>query len=158
MFESIANDMRWHHERKRPEGNILIHASNGLVWKEFDKNHKWFARDCRNVQLGLCSDGFHPFANMSQSHSTWPLFLVPYNLPPWKCMRDEFFMMSMIIPGPRAPGNDIDVYLQLLIEDLNDLWYNGVPTYDASRFEMFMLHVALMWTINDFPAYGNLSG
>ncbi|XP_021775990.1 uncharacterized protein LOC110739815 [Chenopodium quinoa] len=34
----------------------------------------------------------------------------------------------------------------------------GVETYDASRCETFTLHAALIYTINDFPAYGNLSG
>ncbi|XP_042979012.1 uncharacterized protein LOC122309566 [Carya illinoinensis] len=57
-----------------------------------------------------------------------------------------------------APGNEIDVYLRPLIDELNDLWENGVETYDASRKQSFQLHAALLWTINDFPAYGNLSG
>jgi hypothetical protein len=30
------------------------------VWKEFDKEHAWFAEDSRNMQLGLASDGFNP--------------------------------------------------------------------------------------------------
>ncbi|XP_041009339.1 uncharacterized protein LOC121253386 [Juglans microcarpa x Juglans regia] len=34
---------------------------------------------------------------------------------------------------------------------------DGVPTYDASTKETFMLHAVLLWTINNFPAYGNLS-
>lgn len=48
-----------------------------------------------------------------------------YNLPPWKCMKNPFFIMSLLIPGPKSPRNDIDV---------------------------------VVWTINDFPTYGNLSG
>ncbi|GJZ24226.1 hypothetical protein Tco_0561685 [Tanacetum coccineum] len=31
-----------------------------------------------------------------------------------------------------APGDKIDVYLQLLIDELKDLWRDGVSTYDAS--------------------------
>ena len=34
----------------------------------------------------------------------------------------------------------------------------GVNTYDASSKETFQLRAAVMWTINDFPAYGYLSG
>ena len=30
-------------------------------------------------------------------------------------------------------------------------------TYDISRKQNFFMKVALMWTINDFPAYGMLS-
>ncbi|XP_018846609.2 uncharacterized protein LOC109010287 [Juglans regia] len=73
-------------------------------------------------------------------------------------MKDPFFITSLLIPGPRSPGNEIDVYLQPLIDELIDLWDNGVDTYDAKARETFRLHAALLWTINDFPAYGNLSG
>ncbi|XP_042964595.1 uncharacterized protein LOC122298807 [Carya illinoinensis] len=95
---------------------------------------------------------------MAKPYSIWPVILVPYNLPPWLCMKDQFFMTSLIIPGPKSPSNDIDVYLQPLVDELLEFWEHGVPTYDASTKETFVLHAALMWTINDFPAYGNLSG
>ena len=75
----------------------------------------------RNVRLGLASDDFNPFGIMSSSNSIWPIVLVPYNMPPWMCMKDPFFMMSLLIPGPTAPGNDIDVYLQSLIEEQKEL-------------------------------------
>jgi len=61
--------------------------------------------DSRNVRLGLTADGFNPFGNMS----TWPVMLVPYNLPPWMCMKQTPFILSLVIPGPSSPGMDIDV-------------------------------------------------
>ena len=67
-------------------------------------------------------------------------------------------MMSLLIPGPRSPGNDIDVYLRPLVDELNELWSEGVETYDTFAGQTFRLHAAVLWTINDFPAYGNLSG
>ncbi|TXG66608.1 hypothetical protein EZV62_007883 [Acer yangbiense] len=45
-----------------------------------------------------------------------------------------------------------------LIEDLKTLWEVGVEVYDAQKQEKFNLCAVLLWTINDFPAYGNLSG
>ncbi|XP_062028692.1 uncharacterized protein LOC133744613 [Rosa rugosa] len=60
--------------------------------------------------------------------------------------------------GPKSPGNDIDVYLQPLIDELKMLWAEGVPTYDAFKKEVFQMRAALLWTINDFPAYAMLSG
>ncbi|XP_012850059.1 PREDICTED: uncharacterized protein LOC105969828 [Erythranthe guttata] len=60
--------------------------------------------------------------------------------------------------GPKQPGNDIDVYLQPLIEDLQTLWHNGVEASDAFSKTIFNLRAILLWTINDFPAYGNLAG
>ena len=34
----------------------------------------------------------------------------------------------------------------------------SVDAYDANRDESFNLRAVLLWTINDFPAYGDLSG
>jgi len=65
---------------------------------------------------------------------------------------------DMLISGPRQPGNNIDVYLAPLIEDLKMLWEKGVEYFDGSPEETFTLQILLLWTINDFPAYGNLSG
>ncbi len=67
-------------------------------------------------------------------------------------------MLILLIRGPKQPGNNIDVYLEPLVEDLNELWSNGVNVYDMFSKSMFNLKVMLMWTINDFPVYGNLSG
>ena len=67
-------------------------------------------------------------------------------------------MFSVLISGPQQPGNDIDVYLAPLIEDLQTLWVVGVEAYDAYRKEFFNLRAVLLWTINDFPAYRNLAG
>ena len=64
----------------------------------------------------------------------------------------------MMIAGPKQPGNDIDVYLAPLIEDLSNLWVDDVEVYDANEKQSFNLHAMLFCTINDFPAYGNLSG
>ncbi|XP_057246774.1 uncharacterized protein LOC104900417 [Beta vulgaris subsp. vulgaris] len=109
-------------------------------------------------RLGLISDGFNPFSNVAKPYSIWPVMLVPYNLPPSMCMKPSSMLLSMLIPGPKGPGDAIDVYLQPLIEELKELWEVGVETYDASKKENFKMHAALLLTINDFPAYGMLSG
>ena len=59
---------------------------------------------------------------MSIVPNIWPVILIPYNLPPWMCMKQTYFMLSLLIPGPKSPGNDIDVYKQLLVEELKELW------------------------------------
>ena len=74
----------------------------------------------------------------------WSVVLIPYNLPPWMCMKQTFFMLSLLIPGPTAPGNDIDIYLQPLIDELNDLWDVGVETYDASTKQIFCMHATIL--------------
>jgi hypothetical protein len=67
-------------------------------------------------------------------------------------------MLSLLIPGPKSPGDDIDVFLQPLIDELKVLWEDGVRTYDAYSKEMFNMYCVLLWTIQDFPGYANLSG
>ena len=131
MSSQTAEAMRWHKEKCVDDG-VLRHPVNSIAWKTFDEKHMSFALDPRNVRLGLASDGFNPFGTMSIAHSTWPVVLVPYNLPPWMCMKQPYFIMSMLIPGPKSPGNDIDVYLQPLVEELKDLWEVGIETYDVS--------------------------
>ena len=64
----------------------------------------------------------NPFGNLSSNHSSLPILLMIYNLPPVLCMERKYMMLSMMIFGPKQPGNDIDVYLNPLIEDLKLLW------------------------------------
>ncbi|KAG9458215.1 hypothetical protein H6P81_002723 [Aristolochia fimbriata] len=140
------------------EDGKMCHPRDSIAWNHFDAQHSAFSSDPRSVRLGLASDGFSPFKICSgSSHSTWPVVLIVYNLPPWLAMKQSFSIMSLLIDGPKSPGNDIDVYLQPLIDELHMLW-GGVRTFDAEKGEYFQMRAAVMWTINDFPAYGMLSG
>nr|XP_009601086.1 uncharacterized protein LOC104096432 [Nicotiana tomentosiformis] len=117
-----------------------------------------FCKVCGASRWKEDKHGFQPFGNSKTPYSIWPVVLIPYNLPPWLCMKKENFILSMLIPGPESPGDAIDVYLQPLIEELKELWETGVESFDAPARKNSMLHAALLWTINDFPAYANLSG
>ncbi|GKA70838.1 hypothetical protein Tco_0776977 [Tanacetum coccineum] len=120
---------------------------------------KQFAKEDRNVQLGLAADGFNPFGNLSQSYSTWPVILTTYNTPPWICMKESSFMLTVLIPGPKSPGKDMDVYLQPLVKELKTLWKKlGVKTLDVAINTEFSIRAMLLWTINNFPARSSLSG
>ncbi|XP_020992340.2 uncharacterized protein LOC110278427 [Arachis duranensis] len=156
MCSKTSTDMVWHKESDNNDG-YLRHPRDAEAWKEFDAKYPCFSNDPRNVRLALASDGFNPFGNMSTKYSIWPVILIPYNLPPWLCMKQTSFILSMIIPGPKMPGNDIDVYLEPLVDELKQLW-DGVETYDANKRTTFNMRAALMWTISDFPGLGNLSG
>ncbi|XP_021724321.1 uncharacterized protein LOC110691691 [Chenopodium quinoa] len=157
MCSETAELMRWHDEERKKD-ELLRHPADGEAWKEFDQKYPEFANETRNVHLGLASDGFNPFRTMSTQHSTWPVVLINYNLPPWLCMKPEFLMLSLLIPGPTSPGNDIDVFLQPLIQELKDLWEYGLDTYDAEKRQTFKMHAALQSTTSDFPGYAMLSG
>ncbi|GJX95823.1 reverse transcriptase domain-containing protein [Tanacetum coccineum] len=103
------------------EPGKMQHPVDGRAWKNFDTKYPNFAKEPRNVRLGLAADGFNPFGNLSQAYSMWPVILTTYNLPPWLCMKESSFMLTLLIPGPKSPGKDIDVYLRPLIDDLKVL-------------------------------------
>ncbi|GJR53799.1 reverse transcriptase domain-containing protein [Tanacetum coccineum] len=116
-------------------------------------------KDPRNVRLGLAVDGFNPFGNLSQSYSMWLVILTTYNLPPWLCMKESSLMLTLLIPGPKSLGKDIDVYLRPLIDDLKDLWaLKGVKTIDVATGQTFNTKAMLLWTINAFSARSSLYG
>ncbi|GJX27926.1 zinc finger, PHD-type containing protein [Tanacetum coccineum] len=138
------------------EPGKMQHPVDGRAWKDFDTKYLDFAAEPRNVRLGLAADGFNPFGNLSQSYSMWPVILTTYNLPPWLCMKESSFMLTLLIPGPKSPGKDIDVYLRSLIDDLKVLWAKpGVETIDVATGLKFNMRAMVLWTINDFPARSN---
>lgn len=67
-------------------------------------------------------------------------------------------MLSLVIPGPKSPGKDMDVFLRPLVEELKQLWHTGVRTKDVLTNQFFNMKAVLLWTINDFPARSSLSG
>ena len=90
----------------------MRHPRDFKTWKNFDLANSWFVAGPRNMRLALVTDGFNPHGNMSQSYSIWPIILILYNMPPWVCMKQTSFIISILILGKHMPGNDIDVYLQ----------------------------------------------
>ena len=89
-------------------------------------------------------------------YSMWPVFVVPYNLPPSAFMDQSNLMMALLILGLCSPGKDFELFLQPLIEELIELW-KGVHTYDAIIDKEFKLHAAVLWCIHDYPALATLS-
>jgi len=73
-------------------------------------------------------------------------------------IREEYIFLALVILGPKSPGRDIDIFLQPLVDELNELWSKGVETFDCSRKQNFIMRVTLLWTVNDFPTYEMLSG
>jgi hypothetical protein len=101
---------------------MLRHPADGSQWRAIDKEYSNFADDARNLRFALSIDGMNPFIEQSSSHSTWPVTLCIYNLPPWLCMKRKFIILRVLIQGLKQPGNDIDVYLRPLVKELLLLW------------------------------------
>ncbi|KAD7477470.1 hypothetical protein E3N88_00606 [Mikania micrantha] len=154
---NTAKDMTWHHDHKTKDGS-MVHPSDGKAWKHFDSINPDFANEIRNVRLGLCTDGFNPNNSNSNPFSLWPIFLTVYNLPPWMSLKDSFINLSLVIPGRKSPGQNVDVFLRPLIDELKQLYAEGIKVFDAYRKENFMMKAILLWTVSDFPAYAMLSG
>ncbi|XP_039145548.1 uncharacterized protein LOC120282765 [Dioscorea cayenensis subsp. rotundata] len=154
---ATATHMTWHATHERNEG-VMQHPSDAEAWEHFDRTYPDFAQEPRNIRLGLCADGFAPHGQFGRTYSCCPVVVTPYNLPPGMCMKRPYMFLTLICPGPKNPKKNIDVFLQPLIDELNNLWVFGEMTYDISKSEYFRMKAALLCTINDFPAYGMLSG
>ncbi|KAK3226179.1 hypothetical protein Dsin_006041 [Dipteronia sinensis] len=152
-----AKDLRWHGFHKSEDGKMR-HLVDSLAWSAINRKLPYFASDPRNIRFGIATDGFNPYQDLSSRYICWPAILAVYNFLPLFCMSKESSMLILLIPGPKQPGNDIDIFLVPLIEDLKDLWTIGIYAYDAYNDSTFNLKAILMWTINDFSAYGNMSG
>nr|AAX96657.1 transposon protein, putative, CACTA, En/Spm sub-class [Oryza sativa Japonica Group] len=152
-----AKLVRWHAEERKVD-SMLRHPADSVQWRTIDRIYQEFSNDRRNMRFAMCTNGINPFGDLSSRHSTWPVLLVKYNLPPWLCFKRKYIMLAMLIQGPRQPGNDIDVFLEPIIDDFERLWNEGTRTWDAYAQEYFNLHAILFCTINDYPALGNLSG
>ena len=69
----------WHPHCLPRRGLGRYNSIDSLAWKNFNKLHPSFAQEPQNVRLGLASDGFNPFGNMSISYNIWPVVLIPFN-------------------------------------------------------------------------------
>ena len=73
-------------------------------------------------------------------------------------MKRKYIHMSMLIEGPKQPGNDINLYLGLLKEELDTLWKTPANTWDAAEKEYFPMRAALLTTVHDYLGYGYVAG
>ncbi|GKD84813.1 putative transposase-associated domain-containing protein [Tanacetum coccineum] len=133
----------------------LLNLKDSQAWRTIDEKFPKIAEDPRNLRLGISADGVDVNRG-NRHHSVWPVLTIIYNLPPWLCMKRKFIMLSVLISG--YPRNDIDVFLEPLVDDLHTLFETGVDTYDASTKDNFNLRAVVLWTINDYPALGTLCG
>ncbi|KAL2248402.1 UNVERIFIED_CONTAM: hypothetical protein Sindi_2692500 [Sesamum indicum] len=65
------------------------------------------------------------------------------------CMSFDYMFLMVVIPGPFNPKRFIDVYLEPLIEELQNLWHVGILMHDNAKNETFMMR-----TMNYLPVYG----
>ncbi|XP_052147318.1 uncharacterized protein LOC127766269 [Oryza glaberrima] len=156
MEPGTAKHMRFHKDGTRANPNTMVHPSDGEAWKYFDRHNPNFALDARNVRLAVATDGFNPFGFGAQ-YSCWPVFIIPLNLPPTLCMKDENIFLSLVIPGPNHPGKNLNVFMRPLVDEFKQAW-QGVVTYDSSVKQNFNMRAAYHTSIHDGPALAMFSG
>ena len=67
--------------------------------------------------------------------------------------------MPLLIQGPRQSGNDIDVFVEPMIDELVEMFEKGVEdVWDEYRKEHVMIKAVLIITITDLLGRGCLSG
>ncbi|WVZ76669.1 hypothetical protein U9M48_024624 [Paspalum notatum var. saurae] len=121
---------------------VMVHPADSDAWKTLDEFDPEFAKDARNIRFGLATDEFTPFNESAASYFCWPVFAIPYNLPPSMCMKYEFMLLCLIIPGPKHPVPKLNVMLQPLIKELKQLC-----AYDISLKQKFTLRAVYLWSI-----------
>ena len=86
----------------------------------------------------------------------WPVLVIPYKMPPNVFTKESNYMMALLIPGPTSPGKDFDLFMEPLVEELQQLW-RGVITRDlySSPPADFFLHVVIIWCIHDLSGFGH---
>ena len=73
-------------------------------------------------------------------------------------MKRKNIFLTLIIPGPKYPGKNMDVYMQPLKEELQQAWDEGFKTYDAASKKTFTMHVWYQYSMHDLPAYALFAG
>ncbi|GKC87619.1 reverse transcriptase domain-containing protein [Tanacetum coccineum] len=146
VYENIPAKVMWYFP-------IIPRLQRLFKIESISEDLRWHAT--QRITDGISANGVDVNTG-NRHHSVWPVLTVIYNLPPWLCMKRKFINLSVLISG--YPGNDIDVFLEPLVDDLHTLFETGVDTYDASTKDNFNLRVVVLWTINDYPALGTLCG
>jgi hypothetical protein len=165
MFRSptISKLLRHHQEHPNIDETVMKSVADSPAWKHITFEHvdPTFALEPRNLRLGLSLDGVNPFLHSNTTHSTWPVLLLIYNLPPYLVTKKFFIQLCNLIYGKDSPTSEnIGVFLEPLIEELQILWA-GVRAQDFLNppgQKLFNLRGILMWTISDYPALGLISG
>jgi hypothetical protein len=135
----------------------MSHHVDAEGWHALNCFDSEFARDPRSDRLGLSTDGFEPYNSDSTAYSCWPVFVMPYNLPPNKYLKEGFIFLALVILSPKKPKKQLNIFLHLLMKELKKLWQR-VDTYDNHLKCRFNLRAIYLWSIHDYLAYGKFVG
>jgi hypothetical protein len=151
--------MLWHAQNNSPNG-LVRHPWDSKAWKHINERFPALALNVMHVHLGFIANGVNMYKLNSSTWSTWHVILFNYNIPPSLTTKKFFVMLALLIPRKELiTSNNFDLYLQHVVEELQQLW-EGVRAYDVlnlvglgpSHLEVFY------FGLHDFLGYGCVDG
>ena len=113
-----------------------------------------FLSEPHNLGLMLNIDWFQPFTHTQ--YSVGVMYLVILNLPRSIRFKSENIIIAGVIPGPKEPSKHINSYLYPLVDDLLDLWHDGITV--TTNNEAATYRAALLCVACDLPAAHKVCG
>ena len=138
--------------------NVLADVYDGSIWKEFMYvDGEPFLAKPRNYGFMLNVDWFQPFKH--SPYSVGAIYLVLLNLPRSVRLKKENIFIVGIIPGPHEPSLSINTYLKPLVDELEELWKDGICLKSAaSPLFSERYRCALLCVACDIPASRKVGG
>jgi hypothetical protein len=112
LCEEMVQRMRSHKKgmHDSEDAYIMSHLADVEAWHALDHFDSEFARDPRSVSLGLSMNGFQHYSSDNTTYSCWPNFVMPYNLPPNKYLKEEFILRAIVIPDPKELKKQMNIF------------------------------------------------
>jgi hypothetical protein len=131
LCKETTQQMRWHKEviRDSEDTDIMSHHADAEAWHALNHFDLEFAWDLRSARLSLSMDDFQSYSSDSIAYSCWPVFVMPYNVSPNKCLKEGFIFLALVILGPRKRKKQMNIFLHPLMKELKELW-QGVDAYN----------------------------
>jgi hypothetical protein len=80
-----------------------------------------FKDKVQSLQMSIVIDGVNPHFLQNTNYYVWLVVVINNNIPRWFSENNEYLMLALIF-SCRRHVNWIDVFLQLLINELKQLW------------------------------------
>jgi hypothetical protein len=159
LCEETTQQKRWHKEGicDSEDDDIMSHPTDAKAWHALDRFDPEFARDPRVSVLVYQWMVSNLRALIVLRTLCWSVFVMPYNLPPNKCLKEGFIFISLVTLGPKETKKQMNIFSRSLMEELKELWH-GVDAYDNHLKCRFNLHAAYLWSIHHYLAHDKFVG
>lgn len=142
--------------KELPGSEYISDFCDGRIWKDFkDIDLSPYFENKRNLGLMLNLDWFNPYDN--GEYSLGVIYAVIVNLIREERFKPENTIVFGVIPGPKESSLNINSYLEPIVDELLDIWHNGL-TLQRPSGEPVMFKAVVMAASCDVPATRKLCG